>query len=425
MSLAIGIIGAVIIVLLVMSAFFSGAETAMTATSRARMHELEKRGNRRAGIVHKLIDIPERVIGAILLGNNLVNILASALATSLFVSLFGNTGVIYATLIMTGLVLVFGEVLPKTYAIVNPDKYAMFVAPVVRVLVAVFAPVVMAVEFVVKRVMQMFGVDISKATAVLNPRDELRGTIALHHKDGAFVKRDRDMLGGILDLDDLELSDVMVHRTKMYSIDIADAPSKIIERVLDSGFSRVPVWRDDPDNIVGVLHAKNLLAELQAKRGNAADIDIQLICTQPWFVPDTTPATDQLNAFLRRKTHFAIVVDEYGEVMGLVTLEDILEEIVGQIADEHDASEAEIAREAGGSYVVSGETPIRDINRLHDWDLPDDEATTLAGLVIHEAQIIPEIGQVFTFHGFRFEVVARERNQIVSIRITEIRKRGK
>jgi Mg2+/Co2+ transporter CorB len=420
MTTTIIITAGIIVALLVLSAFFSGAETAMTATSKARMHEMEKRGNRRARAVRYLIDMPERMIGAILLGNNLVNILASALATSLFMSLFGSSGVIYATLVMTALVLIFGEVMPKTYAIVNPDRYALFVAPIIKLLVAAFAPVVMAVEFIVKKVMGLFGVDISKANNILNPREELRGTIDLHHKEGAFVKHDRDMLGGILTLDELELSDVMVHRTKMHSIDLSMSASEVIDDVLKSGFSRVPVWREDPDNIVGVVHAKNLLAALQAHKGDVSKVEILDACRDPWFVPDTTPTINQLNAFLQRKSHFAIVVDEYGEVMGLVTLEDILEEIVGEIGDETDVDEIEISRESSGSYVVNGETPIRDLNRLHDWDLPDDEATTLAGLVIHEAQIIPDVGQVFTFHGFRFEVVARNRNKIMSIRVTKV-----
>ncbi len=416
------IIAGIIIALIALSAFFSGAETAMTATSKARMHELEKRGDKRAKRVQDLIAKPERLIGAILLGNNLVNILASALTTSLFISLFGANGVIYATLIMTMLVLIFGEVMPKTYAINNPDRYALFVSPIIKVIVALFAPVVLAVEFVVRRTMRLFGADISKGQSILSPRDELRGAIDLHHKEGSFVKHDRDMLGGILDLENLEVSDVMIHRTKMHTLENNLTPSQIISNVLESGYTRVPIWQDDPDNITGVIHAKNLLAELHAKKGDVDKVDIQSLCTEPWFVPETTPATDQLNAFLRKKVHFAIVVDEYGEVMGIITLEDILEEIVGQIADEHDTADAEISRESGGSFVIKGETPIRDLNRLHDWNLPDDEATTLAGLVIHEAQIIPDPGQTFTFHGFRFEVLKKLRNQITSIRVTNISK---
>ncbi len=417
MTTTLGITIGAVIGLIALSAFFSGSETALTATSRARMHELERRGNRRAAMVQRLIAMPERLLGAILLGNNLVNILASALATSLFVNLFGNSGVVFATLVMTALVLVFGEVMPKTYAIVHPDKFSLTVGPSIRVLVAVLAPIVMGVQFIVKYVMKLFGIDISKATNILSAHDELRGAIDLHHRDGAVVKHDRDMLGGILDLHELELSDVMVHRTKMHMIDAALPAADIITDILKSGHTRIPIWQDDPDNITGILHAKDLLAALQANAGDAGKINITDIASPPWFVPDTTPVADQLNAFLRRKTHFAILIDEYGEVMGLVTLEDILEEIVGEIADEHDTEVTGVTREASGAFVIDGTTPIRDLNRQYDWTLPDDEATTIAGLVIHEAQIIPEKNQAFTFHGFRFEVLGKRHNQLTSIKV--------
>jgi Mg2+/Co2+ transporter CorB len=418
--MTLGIIIGAIIGLVLISAFFSGSETALTASSRARMHELERRGDRRAATVNLLRETPERLIGSILLGNNLVNILASALATTAFVQLFGDPGVIYATLVMTAIVLIFGEVLPKTYAITHPDRVALAVGSVLRVLVTVFAPVVMGVEYIVKLALRALGVDTSKTENVLSARDELRGVIALQHKEGAVVKQHRDMLGGILDLKELELSDLMVHRTKMHTIDGSLPLNEIIEEVLKSGHTRIPVWTGDPDNIIGVLHAKDLFAALHASGGDASKVDIEAITTPPWFVPDTTPVDDQLNAFLRRKSHFAIVVDEYGEVMGLVTLEDILEEIVGEISDEHDVAATGVRREATGSYVVDGTVPIRDLNRLYDWSLPDEEATTIAGLVIHEAQMIPEVGQEFTFHGFRFEVLRKRRHQITLMRITKL-----
>jgi Mg2+/Co2+ transporter CorB len=418
--MTMGIIIGAVIGLVLMSAFFSGSETALTATSRARMHEMERRGDRRAGIVNLLRETPERLIGSILLGNNLVNILASALATTVFVRLFGDAGVIYATIVMTTLVLIFGEVMPKTYALSHPDRFALAVSPILRFLVMVFAPVVMGVEYIVKWALRGLGVDTSKAENVLSARDELRGVIALQHKEGAVVKQHRDMLGGILDLKELELSDVMVHRTKMHTIDGAQPLNEVIEEVLKSGHTRIPVWTGDPDNIIGVLHAKDLFAALHASGGDTSKVDIEAICSPPWFVPDTTPVDDQLNAFLRRKSHFAIVVDEYGEVMGMVTLEDILEEIVGDISDEHDVAATGVRREATGSYVVDGTVPIRDLNRLYDWNLPDEEATTIAGLVIHEAQMIPEVGQEFTFHGFRFEVLRKRRHQITLMRITKL-----
>jgi len=421
MTMAIGMIAGTVIGLILVSAFFSGSETALTATSRARMHELERRGDRRAATVNRLIAAPERLIGSVLLGNNLMNILASALATTVFVELFGNAGVALSTLAMTALVLIFGEVMPKTYAILHPDRFALAVAPLIRASVAVFAPFVTGVEAIVRVTFKLFGVDISDARKLLTAQEELRGAINLHHREGAFIKRDRDMLGGILDLSELELSDVMVHRTNMHTIDAAQPPGEIITDVLKSGHTRIPVWKDNQDNITGILHAKDLLAALQASGGDAGKIDIEAITTPPWFVPDTTSVDDQLNAFLRRKVHFAIIVDEYGEVMGLVTLEDILEEIVGEISDEHDVAVSGVRREAAGSYVVDGSVPIRDLNRLNDWHLPDEEATTIAGLVLHEARMIPEVGQAFTFHGFRFEVLRKRRNQLTSLRITPLK----
>jgi Mg2+/Co2+ transporter CorB len=416
---------AMIVCLLVVSAFFSGSETSLTATSRARMHELERRGNWRAGIVQQLTSMRERLIGTVLLGNNVVNIAASALATSVLLEVFGDAGVLYATIGMTLLVLIFGEVLPKTYAIINADRVALLVAPLLRILVTVFGPIVMTVQYVVKHTLRLFGADISKATQVLSAHDELRGAIALHHREGSVVKKDRDMLGGILDLQDLTVSDVMVHRTKMVTLERTDPPESIIDGVLKSGHTRIPIWKDSPENIVGILHAKDLLKELQKNRGDASRIDLDEIISPPWFVPDTRPVADQLNAFLRRKMHFALVVDEYGEVMGLVTLEDIIEEIVGDISDEHDVVVHGVRPEPGGSYVVDGVVPVRDLNRLNDWHLPDDEVTTVAGLVIHEAQMIPETGQTFTFHGFRFEVLRKRRHQITALRITPLRKRRK
>jgi Mg2+/Co2+ transporter CorB len=422
MTLTIAITIGAIIALLVLSAFFSGSETALTATSRARMHELERQGNVRARVVKSLIEVRERLIGAILFGNNLVNILASALATALFIELFGEAGVIYATLVMTALVLVFAEVLPKTYAILNHDKMALAVAPAIKALVAVTRPFSAAVDLTVKFILRMFGVDVSSNSG-MTPQDEVRGTINLHHLEGSFIKDDRDMIGGILDLRELEVSDVMVHRTSMYTIEIDRPPAEIIEDVLKSGHTRVPVWKNKPDNITGILHAKDILGALSKKQGDASTVDIASLCSEPWFVPDTNSVADQLKSFRRRKTHFALVIDEYGEVQGLVTLEDILEEIVGDIADEHDViTTAGVRREASGALLVEGSVPVRDLNRAMDWNMPDEEATTAAGLVIHEARIIPDIGQIFTFYGFTFEVMRKNRNQVTLLRITPVAK---
>ena len=423
MNLDLGATIAAILILIVMSAFFSGSETALTATSRARLNEIERRGSRRAAMALSLTNMRERQLGALLLGNNVANITASALATAVLIKIFGDSGAVIAAAVMTVLILIFAEVLPKTYVIAYPDRSAIAVAPIVRVIVAVFGPVVMTVEFIVKVTLRVFGVDIKNNQNVLSAHDELRGAIDLHMKEGTVIKHDRDMLGGILDLQDLEVSDIMVHRTKMTTIDGAEEPKEIVARMLKSGHTRIPVWKDTPDNIIGVLHAKDLFAALQKHDGDASKVDIEDILTAPWFVPDTRAIPDQLNAFLRRKSHFAIVVDEYGEVQGLLTLEDIIEEIVGDIKDEHDAVATGARQKPDGSYLVDGSLPIRDLNRAFDWELPDDEANTIAGLVIHEARMIPAVGQAFSFHGFRFEILKKRKHQVTAMRMTPL-KRG-
>ncbi|WP_082836845.1 HlyC/CorC family transporter [Labrenzia sp. OB1] len=408
---------AAIFVLLGLSGFFSGSETALTAASRARLHQIEKTGDWRAGVANRLMASRERLIGALLLGNNLVNILASALATSVFLSLFGEAGVALATLVMTLLVLVFSEVLPKTWAISNPERFALAVSPIVRLVVAVFGPVVIGVEWIVRHLLKLLGVNVDDDRSILSALDELRGAVDLQHIEGAIEKGERDRLGGLLDLAELEVSDVMVHRTNMVALNADDDAANLVNATLASPYTRIPLWQGKSDNFVGVLHAKDLLRALHAVGGDAGKIDILDIAAPAWFVPDTTSLKDQLNAFLRNKSHFALVVDEYGEVMGLVTLEDILEEIVGEIADEHDVELEGLRPQADGSVIVDGSVPIRDLNRAADWNLPDDEATTIAGLVIHEARMIPEERQIFTFHGFRFTVLRREKNRITRLRI--------
>ncbi len=401
------------------SAFFSGSETALTAVSRARIHSLEKAGNERAGLVAYLIDIRERLIGALLLSNNLVNILASALATSFFISLFGDLGVFYATVIMTILVVIFAEVLPKSWAISNPDRFALAVAPIVSVIVTIFGPLTTVVSRIVRSILNVFNIDLDEDFSI-DAHQELRGTVDVLHRDGAVIKDDKDRVGGVLDLHELEVSDVMVHRTNVASIDVSEKPKVLVEQILTSPYTRLPVWEDEPDNVIGVIHAKDMLRALSADDYKAAKFDIRKTMAEPWFVPESTSLRDQLNAFLRRQAHIALVVDEYGEVEGIVTLEDILEEIVGDIADEHDEELKGLQQQVDGSVLVDGNLPIRDLNRALDWTLPDEEATTIAGLVIHEAQMIPEEKQTFTFHGKRFVVLARDRNRITQLRIRNL-----
>ncbi len=359
----------------------------------------------------------ERLIGALLVGNNLVNILASALATSALLRVFGDAAIVYATFLMTTLVLIFSEVLPKTLAILRPEGFALVVAPLVRVIVVLFSPVTATVQQIVRLILRIFGVR-ADADAVQSAREEIRGTVDLQHAEGGLHKHERDRLGALLDLAEIEVSDVMVHRTRMRMLNADDSPDAIVKEALASPYTRMPLWKDKTDNLIGVLHAKDLLRAVHAAHGDMSKIDVPSIAKPPWFVPDTTRLHDQLNAFLKRKSHFALVVDEYGEVMGLVTLEDILEEIVGEIEDEYDVVVEGVLPQTDGSVLVDGTVTIRDLNRALDWSLPDDEATTAAGLVIHEAQMIPEVNQAFTFHGVRFEVAERERNRVTRLRLT-------
>jgi Mg2+/Co2+ transporter CorB len=413
-----------IIACLMLSFVFAGSETALMAFSRARMLRLEKKGNRSAGIVNRLLETRERLIGALLLGNNAVNIAASSLATSVFLLWFGDVGVIYATVAMTVLVVVFAEVLPKTVAINDPDRIALLSAKPMQWVMRVLGPVLTAIEALVRGILRLAGAHGADGRPVLSAHEELRGAVDLLHHEGGVEKQDRDMFGGLLDLRDLTVSDVMIHRTEMITVNADDPPATVVEAVLAAPVTRVPLWRDTAENIVGILHAKDLLRAIQAADGDLSKIDIGALALPAWFVPDIRPLSEQLKAFRRRKTHFALVVDEYGEVMGLVTLEDILEEIVGDISDEHDITVSGCKPQPDGSVVVDGAVPIRDLNRLMDWSLPDEEATTIAGLVIHEARAIPEAGQSFTFHSFRFRVLKKERNRITALHVTPLSRKG-
>jgi Mg2+/Co2+ transporter CorB len=411
---------AAIAICLAISAFFSGSETALTASSRAAMMRLEKQGNHGAGIVNRLMARRERLLGAILFANNVTNIAASTLATGILLAIFGKTGVIYATLVMTVLIFVFAEVLPKTAAFNAPDRMALVVAKPVESTVRLFSPILMAVEWLVRLILRALGMPTGKLQSILSPREELRGAVDLMHRAGVVEKIDRDMMGGLLDLRELTVSDVMIHRTNMVMLDADQPPRELIDEVLAARVTRLPLWRGSPDNIVGVLHAKEVWRELHAAGGDASKIDIVALARPAWFVPDTTPLAEQLKAFRHRKTPFALVVDEYGEVEGLVTLEDIVEEIVGDITDEHDIVLPGVRPLPDGSVNVDGAVPVRDLNRAMDWNIPDDEATTIAGVVIHEARSIPEPGQSFTFHGFRFHVLRKTRNRLTALRVTPL-----
>jgi Mg2+/Co2+ transporter CorB len=417
MIAALAVVSVVIVALLVIAGVFSAAETSLTAASRGRMHLLEREGDKAARRVNLLISDQETMIGAVLLCYNLINILSSALATYIIEKLEpGPWGVALATVVMTALVVVFVEVLPKTLAIVHPDDVARSLSGPMLVTVRLLGPVIFAVQTIVRRVLSLFGVDLNPQADSNAAHEEIRGAVDYHHAEGAVESGDRKMLGGVLDLGEVTVAEVMVHRQAMSMID-GDLPaSEIVERVLEADHSRLPIWRGEPDNIVGVLHTKDVLRAIV--RVGAAQVDIATLIREPWFIPETTHLKEQLDAFLKLRQHAALVVDEYGALQGLITLEDILEEIVGEIEDEHDEAIQGVRRQSDGWIVVDGDVTVRDLNRAFDWDLPDDHAVTVAGLVIHEARVIPEPGQTFGFHGHRFRILRRQRNQITQLAVS-------
>ena len=405
---------ALILLLILLSAFFSSAETALTAASEARMRQLVKRkGNRQAARVEALQTKREQLISTILIGNNAVNIMASALATSAAIALTGDSGVAIATLVMTIIIVLFAEVLPKSYALNHADKLSLRIALPVQIVVWLLTPLTWLLNLLVMKIL------CTDKMGVTSREDELRGLIDLHsqHTD-ADGRETGAMLSSVLDLGEISVEEIMTHRASVSAVNADDDPEEILRFVLKSPHTRHPVYSGKPENIIGVLHVKALLRAIE--ENSARDItglSVADIATEPYFIPETTQLFAQLQAFRKRREHFAIVIDEYGDLRGIVTLEDILEEIVGEIDDEHDEGLLEVKLQSDSSYIVDGSVTLRDLNRILDLELPDDKASTLAGLIIYESRHIPAIGQEFRFHGVRFRIRNRSGNQLTSIRL--------
>jgi len=406
---------AIVVFLIVASAFFSSAETALTAASDARMRQLASKGNPRAVLVEKLRADREGLIGTILIGNNAVNVIASALATSVAISLFQDAGLVWATITMTVVLVIFAEVMPKTYAFTYSDKYALAIAPAVRIVVLALSPLAAALRILANKLIR------KDEEAEANREEELRGLIELHGAEGDEEDRETQaMLSSVLDLNEISVDQIMTHRAEVNMINADEMIEDILQQVLASPHTRHPVFSGTPDNIVGVLHVKDLLRNIGKATQDGGDghgLSVQNIASQPYFVPETTLLFDQLQAFRARREHFAVVVDEYGDLQGIVTLEDILEEIVGDIDDEHDIDLVGLTAQADGSWIVDGGVTIRDLNRALGWQLPDEDAATIAGLVLFESRTIPRPGQEFRFHDIRFRILKRVGNRLTSIRL--------
>ncbi len=419
------LLGILVLALILLSAFFSLAEIALTTCSRAKIHRMTKDGDKRAIRVEKLLQKSESAMSTILLCNNAINILASAIATSVLIKIFGETGVIYATIIMTILVLVFGEIAPKTYALKHAERLILFSAGFVLWLVTVFYPFTKGIQNIIDKTFELFSPSVkhTQQHKLTSDLEEIRGTIELKHKAGSIVKYDKDMLDSILDLGETEIINVMIHRKNMASIDIEQSLDKILKRAFEINHSRIPLWRGDEDNIVAILNMRKLITLLHDNHGDVNKINLKQFTSEPWFVPSSNTLKNQLVAFKKKKEKFALVIDEYGALMGVITLEDILEEIVGDIDEKDDnQSRLRITKYKDGSYKISGELPVRDINRKLNWDLPevDENAATLAGLLISRIERIPEEKEECGFDNFKFKVLKMKQNKIMVLRVTKL-----
>lgn len=409
-----------VIVFLLLSAFFSGSETALTGASQAFMRDKEKnKHNPKAKTINNLFKHRDKLIITTLLGSNLFNTMATSLATSILIGLFGNKGVACATVIMTILILIYTDMLPKSYSIKHANAVAMIVAPLIKFWVAAFSPLTFILQKVVNFTFRLFKLSSSGENSETTAISEIRGAIDMYK--GEEIKEESEMLKSILDLDDIKVYDVMNHRRNLFALNVDMPVKKMVDKIKDSPFSRIPLYQDKPENIVGVIRVKHLLKECVAKKNDFSQIDIRQLMSTPWFIPENTTLLQQLQMFRKRRDHFALVVDEYGTLQGVVTLEDILEEIVGDINDETDIQNIDtmgIRRSGENSWLVDGQVPIRDINRKFGWNIDDECAVTVAGYLLEMTQSIPEPGQKFVFGGLLFEIIKRNKNQLSLIKIT-------
>ncbi|MBP7710301.1 MAG: DUF21 domain-containing protein [Rickettsiales bacterium] len=404
-------------ILICISALFSCSETAIIAASRAKVHRLVTEGNKRAKKLEKLLKNREKVISTMLIGNNAVNILASALATGAAISLFGEAGLVYATVVMTLIVIVFAEITPKTFALKTPDKIAIFLAPLIDFLVKILFPFTHLTQKLVDSVLNIFFKKTESASSG-QELEEIRDTVDLKHKEGSIFKYDKDLIDGVLDLSDTEISEIMVHRKDVESINAELPLAEIVNQALSINYTRIPMWRGNKENIVAILNVRKLLKALHCHKGNLDDFELTPATSEPWFVPASNSLRSQLFAFRKKKKRFALVVDEYGSMLGLLTLEDILEEIVGEIKEQEDDSEINIIRVKSGAYKITGKTLIRDINKKLEWEiLEGDNAYNLAAFAINGLGRIPEEGEKFEIDGYAFEVLKRRGHDLVLLKV--------
>ncbi len=397
----------VIIFLIFLSAFFSSSETAITSISEDVLQKKVEEKDYSSIKTQKLLRKKELVISGILLGNNLVNILSSAVATNLFIKAFGTVGILYSTITMTTIIFIFAEVLPKIYAIRKAEKLLIFYTPYLNLVLMTLYPI----NNVIHKIIQYLVKSKSQNKHTFN-LDRIRGAILLADKEGNMLKDDKLMLESILDLKDREVHEAMIHRKDIFSLNIDLSEKELLEKVKKTNYSRLPIWDKNSENIIGVILVKDLLKIIiESKK-----FSIKKILQKPLFIPETTNLFNQLNVFKEKKKHMAFVVDEYGVLQGLITLEDILEEIVGQIEDEYDVATASQSDLSGNIYV-RGNVSIRDLNRIYNLKFSEDTASTIAGLIINYAKRIPEIGEIFVIDNIILTVSSRSKTRITKVQI--------
>ena len=405
-----------LVILIILSGFLSGSETAITATSKARILYKKKKGSKRAEYVLELLDQKDNVISTLLLSNNLVNILASSLATAFFYDIFGVEGIFYATLVMTIVIVIFAEVLPKTFAINRPNRTALLISPIIYYLNKILFIFIFVINLIVRLIFRKNDNDVKNKD--LQSEEELKGVIDLYKTSNPDYEQEKDMLQSILQLNDITVEEIFTHRKNIYSIDSSLNTNEIISKINNSRYTRIPFWKDNPENIIGLLNVRTLNIDLK-NHNESKEIIFDKI-SNPWFIPETTNLLEQLVEFKKRKEHLAFVVDEFGELLGLITLEDIIEEIVGEIVDEIDVPENDFKQNNYGKMVINGEKNIRDLYKSFDLDPPEIESSTIAGYILDMSKKIPSYGESFKDNYFTYKILSHSKKQISKVEISKI-----
>ena len=406
----------IIFFLLIISGLLSGSETSITSVSKSKIHKLSNRGDVRAKKVLKLIDKKNDLVSSILIGNNIINILASVLATALLIKYYGDKGILYSTIVMSALIVIFSEVFPKNYALLKPDRFVLAMSGPLTIFSKLLLPFIIFLRFINFIIFKLIRVDTTNKITSKSAREDIRNIINMHEDEGRLLKDESDMLNAILDLKEITVEKIMTHRKNIYSINIEET-NTFFTKIAQSSFSRIPVWKNSPNNILGLIHAKNVLSNLD-DTGTLNINKIKENLIKPWFIPETTKAKDQLNEFIKRKEKLAFIVDEYGELMGLISMEDIIEEIVGNIFDEKDFSTIGIRRLENNIFRIRGDVNIRDINRELDINIPEGTSSTIAGYIIDQTESFPDVGQTFAYGGIMYEIINKNKNQITQIKLT-------